>query len=81
MITYLFYFVTYYLELVFLDELEMSSMSGNDYLKFLVEELTTYMNKPSKNKKTLKRKPSLSMDQLFGIIPFALKTFFTKNSR
>lgn len=81
MITYLFYFVTYYLELVFLDELEMSSMSGNDYLKFLVEELTTYMNEPSKNKKTLKRKPSLSMDQLFGIIPFALKTFFTKNSR
>ena len=56
-------------------------MSGNDYLKFLVEELTTYMNEPSKNKKTLKRKPSLSMDQLFGIIPFALKTFFTKNSR
>ncbi|HLQ98461.1 MAG TPA: YqzE family protein [Candidatus Dormibacteraeota bacterium] len=56
-------------------------MSGNDYLKFLIEELTTYMNQPTKNKKSLKKKSSLSMDQLFGMIPFALKTYFTKNSR
>lgn len=56
-------------------------MSGHDYLKFLIEELTTYMNEPSKNKKTLKNKSALSMDHLFGIIPFALKTYFTKNSR
>jgi len=81
MITYLFYLVTYYSELVFLVELERSSMSGNDYLKFLIEELTTYMNQPTKNKKSLKKKSSLSMDQLFGMIPFALKTYFTKNSR
>jgi len=56
-------------------------MSGHDYLKFLIEELTTFMNERPKNKKNQKLKQSLSSDRLFGVIPIALKTYFTKNSR
>lgn len=53
-------------------------MSGHDYLKFLIEKLVTHMNEPSRDKQDLPRKQSLSSDHLFGVIPFAIRTYFTK---
>lgn len=56
-------------------------MSGQDYLKFLTEELTHFMNEPSRMKKKRKLKKTLSSDHWFGILPLAIRTFLRKNSR
>lgn len=53
-------------------------MSGHEYLKFLTEELTTFMNEPSRIKRGRKQKQALSSDYWFGILPLAIKTYFKK---
>lgn len=61
-------------------------MSGNDYLKFVIEKIILYASRTSEEKKT--RKESDKQNYTFyrskwlGILPFTLKIIFNKeNSR
>ncbi|KGP72948.1 YqzE family protein [Pontibacillus yanchengensis] len=58
-------------------------MSGNDYVKFMTQELVKYMDMPHEEKqkrkedKKLHRKPAST--QMFGVLPFAIKFLFRRN--
>nr|WP_204497134.1 YqzE family protein [Aquibacillus albus] len=58
-------------------------MSGNDYVKFMTQEIVKYMNMPQEEKK--KRKENRSNNKTdnisgrwFGLLPFALKLLIQK---
>ena len=57
-------------------------MSGNDYLKFMTEQVISYMELPSeekrKRKEAQKRDASLYANKWFGMLPFTLKIMFHK---
>lgn len=59
-------------------------MSGNDYIKYVTQEITAYIDTPRDEKK-LKRSQKKSLSPIFsnrwfGILPFAFK-FFKKKSK
>lgn len=57
-------------------------MSNHTYIKYLTEQIVTYMNKTpkerQKRKQTKKNKLTYS-NHWFGLIPFAFKTMFKNN--
>ncbi|KGX85003.1 YqzE family protein [Pontibacillus marinus] len=58
-------------------------MSGNDYVKFMTQEIVRYMDLPQEEKKKRKeekkhQKTPIS-NQMFGVLPFALKFFFKRD--
>jgi len=61
-------------------------MSGKDYLKFVTEQIVTYMDLSSEEKKlrkqTQKMNRPLYTSKWLGMLPFSLKIIFQKeNSR
>lgn len=55
-------------------------ISGLDYLKYVTEQVTTYVDLPKEKKK---KKPDKKLtpyysNRWFGIVPFSLKTYFKK---
>ena len=58
-------------------------MSGNAYIKYLTEQITTYIDLPSETRKQLRSKRKQDANygsHWFGILPFALKMFLTKQN-
>ncbi|CAG9619264.1 YqzE family protein [Sutcliffiella rhizosphaerae] len=57
-------------------------MKTNDYVKYVTQQLVTYMDKPKEVKreqrKLKKQERTPMLYQLFGIIPYALMMFFKK---
>lgn len=59
-------------------------MSGNDYVKFMTQEIVKYMDMPQDEKKKRKeikkthREPITN--HMFGVIPFALKFLFKRKN-
>ncbi|MDL4841562.1 YqzE family protein [Aquibacillus rhizosphaerae] len=59
-------------------------MSGNDYMKFMTQEIVKYMDMPQEEKKKRKqekhfRKKQESMSsRWFGLLPFAFKLLVKK---
>ncbi|WP_084157529.1 YqzE family protein [Oceanobacillus manasiensis] len=57
-------------------------MSGNDYLKFVTEQVVAYIDLPpeerKKRKKQEKTPNQLYSSRWLGVLPFALKTFMRK---
>lgn len=58
-------------------------MSGNDYVKFMTQEIVKYMDLPQEEKKKRKKerkhhKQPIS-NQMFGVLPVAMKFFFKRN--
>lgn len=53
-------------------------MSSNDYVKFLTQQLVTYMNKPKEDRKKEKTKNEQSAysSNWFGLFPFTIKLLF-----
>nr|WP_245347742.1 YqzE family protein [Oceanobacillus polygoni] len=61
-------------------------MSGNDYLKFMTEQVVSYLDLPSeerkKRKEAHKQQDSFYATRWLGMLPFTLKIMFQKeNSR
>lgn len=60
-------------------------MSGNDYIKFMTEQVITYMDLSSEEKKKRKNKKAdypFYTSKWLGILPFTIKMMFQKeNSR
>ncbi|MBM7552308.1 YqzE family protein [Thalassobacillus pellis] len=56
-------------------------MSGNDYVKFVTQELVRYMNltKEEKVKRKSQKGRYTRQHTLFGILPMAAKMLFRKN--
>ncbi|MDC3413407.1 YqzE family protein [Aquibacillus sp. 3ASR75-11] len=56
-------------------------MSGNDYVKFMTQEIVKYMELPQderrKRKKSKKKQSSFS-SKWFGLLPFAFKLLVKK---
>ncbi|MUV39653.1 uncharacterized protein JNUCC1_03537 [Lentibacillus sp. JNUCC-1] len=54
-------------------------MSINDYVKFLTETLTSYIDQPKEDRKQHKKDKaeprSALSDRWFGVLPFAMKLF------
>ncbi|WP_249871111.1 YqzE family protein [Oceanobacillus saliphilus] len=56
-------------------------MSGNDYLKFMTEQVITYMNLPTeekKKRKSEKKHKPIFMNRWLGMLPFTIKVMFQK---
>ena len=55
-------------------------MSSNDYVKFLTEQLVTYMNKPkeARKKEKMKKEKSAYSNNWLGLLPFTIKLLFKK---
>ncbi|MFC4558796.1 YqzE family protein [Virgibacillus kekensis] len=57
-------------------------MSGNDYIKYLTEQITTYIDTPAEEKKLKKSAHKHSMpgytNRWLGVLPLALKMFIKK---
>ncbi|WP_404453404.1 YqzE family protein [Oceanobacillus kapialis] len=57
-------------------------MSGNDYLKFMTEQVVSYIDLPAEERKKRKKKEKSSKpaysSRWLGVLPFALKVFFRK---
>ncbi|KGX90881.1 hypothetical protein N781_05805 [Pontibacillus halophilus JSM 076056 = DSM 19796] len=55
-------------------------MSGNDYVKFMTEELVRYMDMPQeereRRKEMRKTTRQSTENELFGVLPFAIKFLF-----
>ena len=66
--------------------IEVVVMSGNDYLKFMTEQVVSYIDLPSeerkKRKEAQRKQNSFYTTRWFGMLPFTLKIMFQKeNSR
>ncbi|WP_217586694.1 YqzE family protein [Lentibacillus saliphilus] len=59
-------------------------MSINEYVKFMTQTITSYMNQPREERKEQKKQKkttsSAVSNRWFGILPFAFKLFKRKNS-
>ncbi|MCD5323545.1 MULTISPECIES: YqzE family protein [Pontibacillus] len=57
-------------------------MSGNDYVKFMTQEIVKYMDLPEeerkKRKEQKKQQEAALSSKWFGVLPFALKFMFNK---
>lgn len=57
-------------------------MSGNEYVKYITEEITAYLDMPTYQKKERRRKHKRSKAALsnrwFGMLPVAMKMFWKK---
>lgn len=57
-------------------------MSGNDYLKFMTEQVVSYIDLPAEERKKRKKKEKSSKpaysSRWLGVLPFALKVFLRK---
>ncbi|WP_373892758.1 YqzE family protein [Virgibacillus natechei] len=60
----------------------MITISGNDYVKFMTEQVVTYIDLPSEERKKRKveqkNPPATYSNRWLGILPFALKTIWKK---
>ncbi|KGP91944.1 hypothetical protein N780_16495 [Pontibacillus chungwhensis BH030062] len=57
-------------------------MSGNDYVKFMTQEIVKYMDLPEderKKRKEQKKQQEAISSRWFGMLPFALKFMFKKH--
>ncbi|WP_342774158.1 YqzE family protein [Aquibacillus sediminis] len=58
-------------------------LSGNDYVKFMTQEIVRYMDTPQEERKKKKQEKQMEQHQLtsrwFGILPFAFKLLVKKN--
>ncbi|WP_164668626.1 YqzE family protein [Virgibacillus doumboii] len=57
-------------------------MSGNEYVKYVTQQITTYLDTPAAEKK-LKRiqkksQPTIFSSRWLGILPFAFKLFIKR---
>ena len=61
--------------------MEEMFISGLDYLKYVTEQVTTYVDLPKemKKKKADKKPTPYYSNHWFGILPFSLKSYFKKN--
>ncbi|MBM7620144.1 YqzE family protein [Bacillus haimaensis] len=57
-------------------------MKTNDYVKYVTQQLVTYMDQPKEVKKAQRNQRKLERSpvvyQLFGVIPFAIMMLFKK---
>lgn len=57
-------------------------MSGNDYVKYITEEITVYLDMSTDEKKERRKKHKQSQVTLsnrwFGMVPFAMKMLWKK---
>ncbi|QDP40587.1 YqzE family protein [Radiobacillus deserti] len=57
-------------------------MSGNDYVKFMTQEIVKYMDTPSEERKERKKRRRSHEEGLsshwFGMLPLAFKLLFKK---
>ncbi|WP_078379737.1 YqzE family protein [Sutcliffiella halmapala] len=60
-------------------------MKTNDYVKYVTQQLVSYMDQPKEMKKEQRQQRKLERSpvvyQLFGIIPFALMMFIKKKNK
>lgn len=60
----------------------MVTISGNDYVKFMTEQVVTYIDLPSEERKkrkvAQKKTPATYSNRWLGILPFAIKTIWKK---
>ncbi|WP_338062626.1 YqzE family protein [Virgibacillus halotolerans] len=60
----------------------MIIISGNDYLKFVTEQVVTYIDMPPDERKKRKTKQKdtqgMYVNRWFGVLPFVFKIFFRK---
>lgn len=58
------------------------SMSGNDYLKFMTEQVVAYLDLPQEERKKRKKQEKVPRpvysSRWLGVLPFAVKTFLRK---
>ncbi|MGP4107288.1 YqzE family protein [Virgibacillus sp. L01] len=57
-------------------------MSGNEYVKFMTEQFTAYIDTPAEEKKLRrtqnKTEPPVYSTKWLGVLPFAFKLLFKK---
>jgi hypothetical protein len=60
-------------------------MSTNDYVKFVTQQIVSYMDSPKEkrksNKQERKNKRAPFLNRWFGVLPFAFKLLFRRNKR
>lgn len=60
-------------------------MSGNDYVKFMTQEIVKYMDLPleerKKRKEERRREKTPVANRWFGVLPFAIKLLFKKSNK
>jgi len=60
----------------------VNALKTNDYVKYVTQQLVTYMDQPKEVKKAQRNQRKLERSpvvyQLFGVIPFAIMMFFKK---
>ncbi|WP_174613790.1 YqzE family protein [Virgibacillus ihumii] len=59
-------------------------MNGNEYIKFMTQEFTSFIDSTSEERKTRRSKrrtePSVYSSKWLGVLPFALKSVMRKDS-
>lgn len=59
-------------------------MNGNEYIKFMTQEFTSFIDSTSEERKThrsnRKSEPSAYSSKWLGVLPFALKSVLHKDS-
>ncbi|RKQ37778.1 YqzE family protein [Oceanobacillus halophilus] len=55
-------------------------MSGNDYIKFVTEQVVSYLDQPAEERKKRKNNPKTTglSNRWFGVLPFVLKSIRKK---
>ncbi|WP_099158860.1 YqzE family protein [Virgibacillus ndiopensis] len=57
-------------------------MSGNDYVKYMTEQVVTYIDTPRDERKSRKKQQNSNVSSFsnkwLGVLPFALKMFMKK---
>ncbi|OEH92879.1 YqzE family protein [Bacillus solimangrovi] len=60
-------------------------MSANDYVKFVTQQIVSYMDQPKEERKRLKNEKSQNrqprMNRYFGMMPFAVSMMFNKKKK
>jgi len=52
-------------------------MKNYDYIRYLTQEMTTYLDTPKQERQ---KRPPLTSTSLFGQIPMAIQLFFKKKT-
>ncbi|MFD1335485.1 YqzE family protein [Oceanobacillus iheyensis] len=59
-------------------------MKGNDYLRYMTEQVVTYLDLPKeekrKRKKRYKRTNDVYQSRWFGVLPFTFKLWYKKRN-
>ncbi|WP_229683034.1 YqzE family protein [Virgibacillus oceani] len=65
-------------------ENEVIAISGNDYVKYMTEQVVTFMDMPRNERKSRRKHKksdvSLLSNKWLGVLPFALKMFMKKTN-